>query len=176
MCAIDYIERVLKLDINCFKIEGRMKTAYYIANIVKAYRYLIDNYYLDGFISDEKLEYAKAIIDKAANRDKFAGFYPGVVDRSGQLYENDVLANQSFIGNVINYSDGYVTIEVRNHFEVNDKLQVLFPKGDDYDFVASEILDEDNNPILVCNKPLQIVKVKLDKPVDEYCFIRKASR
>jgi len=178
MCAIEWVEKLCQIDVASFKIEGRMKTAYYIANIVKAYRIMIDAYYQDGFIKQEILNDAKLIIEKAANRETFEGFYAGNQLRNGQLYENDVLANQSFVANILSFDleNNEAIIEVRNHFEVNDQLEILRPIGDDIKFVVEKMYDLDGNEIVVANKPLQKLKVKLPCEVNEYCFIRKVEK
>ncbi|MBQ2213851.1 MAG: U32 family peptidase, partial [Erysipelotrichaceae bacterium] len=175
MCTIDYIQRLLEAGVCSMKIEGRMKTAYYIASIVKGYRMLIDSYYDAGTISNEDLEKAEYYMTLASNRDTFNGFYPCVPDREGQLYNFITTASQSFIANVKGYDEetGEALIEVRNHFEVNDELVIMNPNGDDVRFKVERMLDENGNEVEIANKPMQLLKIKVPVRVDEYTFIHK---
>ena len=175
MCTIDYIQKLLEAQVCSMKIEGRMKTAYYIASIVKGYRLLIDSYYNNGMISEEDLKKAGYYMTLASNRDTFNGFYPGVPDREGQLYNFITTASQSFIANVRSYDEQTeeAVIEVRNHFEVNDELVIMNPNGDDVRFRVERMLDENGNEVEIANKPMQLLKIKVPVRVDEYTFIHK---
>lgn len=175
MSTPDFIERLLKVNVASLKIEGRMKTAYYIASILKGYRLLIDSYYENGKVSEEDLKKADYYLSLAANRDTFNGFYPGVPNEKGQLYNFITTASQSFIANVKNYDaeTSEAIIEVRNHFEVNDELVIMNPNGDDVKFTVKEMFDEKNEPVEVANKPMQLLRIKVPVAVNEYTFIHK---
>lgn len=175
MSTPDYIERLIKVNVASLKIEGRMKTAYYIASILKGYRLLIDSYYENGKVSEEDLKKADYYLSLAANRDTFNGFYPGVPNEKGQLYNFITTASQSFIANVKSYDaeTSEAIIEVRNHFEVNDELVIMNPNGDDVRFTVKEMFDEKNEPVEVANKPMQLLRIKVPVAVNEYTFIHK---
>ena len=175
MCTVDYIERLLKANVCSMKIEGRMKTAYYIASIVKGYRQLIDAYYRNGYISDEDISTAQYYMTLASNRDTFNGFYPGIPDKEGQLYNFITTASQTFIANVKSYDPetSEAVIEVRNHFRVNDELVIMNPEGDDVRFTVDKMIDENGEEVEVANKPMQLLKIKVPVKVDEYTFIHK---
>ena len=175
MCTVDYIERLLKADVCSMKIEGRMKTAYYIASIVKGYRQLIDAYYENGRITEEDMKTAQYYMTLASNRDTFNGFYPGIPDKEGQLYNFITTASQTFVANVKNYDPdtSEAVIEVRNHFRVNDELVIMNPKGEDVRFTVDRMTDENGEEVEVANKPMQLLKIKVPVKVDEYTFIHK---
>lgn len=175
MSTPDYIEKLLKVNVASLKIEGRMKTAYYIASILKGYRLLIDSYYENGRISEEDLKEADYYLSLAANRETFNGFYPGVPDKRGQLYNFITTASQSFVANVKSYDENTseAIIEVRNHFEVNDELVIMNPEGRDVRFTVTEMFDERGEKVEVANKPMQLLKIKVPVRVDEYTFIHK---
>ena len=158
MCAYDYLERLLDINVASLKIEGRMKTAYYIATVVKAYRILIDDYYHNGKISQEKLNEAAILFKRGSNRESFSGFYPGLPDINGQIYNNDVQANQSYLANVIDYSDGIATIEVRNYFKLHDIFRIFNPQGEDVYFDVNSLVDLDGKMVEIANKPMQVLK------------------
>ena len=175
MCTVDYIERLLKADVCSMKIEGRMKTAYYIASIVKGYRQLIDVYYENGRITEEDMKTAQYYMTLASNRDTFNGFYPGIPDKEGQLYNFITTASQTFVANVKSYDPdtSEAVIEVRNHFRVNDELVIMNPKGEDVRFTVDRMTDENGEEVEVANKPMQLLKIKVPVKVDEYTFIHK---
>ena len=173
MCAVDYLEDLLKLNVASLKIEGRMKTAFYIACVVKGYRYLIDCYQNKGFIDQEDLAKGKHYIELGTNRDTFPGFYPGFDISEGQLYNTTLTASQNFVANVKGYDEetGEAVLEVRNHFEVNDRLVIMNPQGDEVEFTVERMTDSKGEEVTIANKPLQLLTVKVPVKVNEYTFI-----
>ncbi len=173
MCAVDYLEDILNSGVVSLKIEGRMKTAFYIASVIRGYRYLIDTYEKNGFISDEELNVGKMLINIASNREAFPGFYPGIPGKEGQIFNVVTTANQSFVGNVVNYDSetNEATIEVRNNFKVNDTLNILDPRHIGISFEVEKMLNEDDEEVEVANKPLQKLKIKVPVAVDKYSFL-----
>ncbi len=174
MCSFDYLERLLDIGVASLKIEGRMKTAYYIATIVKAYRILIDDYYQNGKISSERLNEAQILFKRGSNREAFSGFYPGIPDINGQIYNNDVQANQSYLANVIDYENSIATIEVRNYFKLNDTLRIFNPFGEDVFFQVTSLTDLDGQIVEIANKPMQVLKMKVPVEVNNFTFITKS--
>lgn len=174
LCTADYIEKILKTPVASLKIEGRMKTAYYIATVVKAYRQLIDFYQTNGYISEQCLKENKSLLKRSSNRESFNGFYPGLPNRDGQIYNNLVTANQSYIANVLEYKDGMATIEVRNHFCKGDKLRIFNPKGEDVYFNVEKITTLDGEDVEVANKPMQKLQIEVPVKVNSFTFITTA--
>lgn len=173
MCAADYLEDLLKLEVASLKIEGRMKTSFYIACVVKGYRYLIDCYETQGFISEQQKEKGKAMIMLGTNRDVFPGFYPGFDLESGQLYNLPQTASQNFVANVREYDEetSMAVIEVRNHFEKGDRLAIMNPGTDDAVFTVENMKDLQGNEVEIANRPLQLLRIKVPVAVNENSFI-----
>jgi len=173
MCAADYLEDLLKLNVASLKIEGRMKTAFYIACVVRGYRYLIDCYDAQGFISERQLEKGRAMIMLGTNRDVFPGFYPGFDIGAGQLYNLPQTASQNFVANVKGYDEETRTavIEVRNHFEKGDRLAIINPGEDDVVFTVEKMLDLQGNEVEIANRPMQLLKITVPVAVSENTFI-----
>ena len=174
LCMIEYIPQIFESGITSLKIEGRMKTAYYIATVVKSYRMLIDEYQQKGFISQQCLDNSKSLIARAANRATFEGFYPGKVDISGQIYENAQTANQSYIANVVDCKDHIALIEVRNYFKKGDRIRLFNPKGQDVYFTLDKLFDTDGNEVEIANKPMQKLYMHLPIDVNQFTFITKS--
>lgn len=171
LCALKYIPDLIDNNINSLKIEGRMKSTHYIATVVNAYRRAIDEYYKSKTIDYDKYDY---MIRKAENRLTSIGFYNGEPTINEHLYINfGEEPNQEYVGNVLDYSDGIMTMEVRNNFTKDDTLEIFSPKEELRSFKITEILDENNEQIDICNHPNQIVKIKVPFPVLEYDFVRK---
>ena len=173
MCAVDYLEDLLKLNVASLKIEGRMKTAFYIACVVRGYRYLIDCYDQQGCMTSEQLEKGKAMIMLVTYRDVFPGFYPGFDLNTGQLYNLPQTASQNFVANVREYDEKTQTavIEVRNHFEKGDRLAVMNPYMDDVLFDVERMYDLAGNEVEIANKPMQLLRIKVPVAVNENSFI-----
>ena len=172
MCAADYLQQLLDLQVASLKIEGRMKTAYYIANVVKAYRYLIDCYEKDNRITDQQLAYGKKLLARVANRPTYNGFYPGLGVEDSQIYNLPVTVGQNYVATVVEYKDGYGLLETRNFYQKGDKLAIMNPKGEDISFVVEKMCDEEGNEVLVANRPMQHLWVKLPAEADQYSFIK----
>ena len=171
LCALKYIPELIDNNINSLKIEGRMKSTHYIATVVNAYRRAIDSYYKNKTIDYEKFDY---MIKKAENRLTSIGFYNGSPTVNEHLYINfGEEPSQEFVGNVLDYKDGYMIMEVRNYFTKDDTLEIFSPKEELRSFKITSILDEKNEEIDICNHPNQIVKIKVPFPVLEYDFVRK---
>ena len=175
LSMLKHIPEMIDLGITSFKIEGRMRSIYYISTITHIYRQVIDNYLKDKehYKYDENLEH---ILRNCANRDAVPQFFNGVNDHTCGYYNGrDEISNQDFLGVVLDYDEetSLATIEERNYFKVGDKATVFGPDHEDYDFEVTEIYDEDNNKLEVVRHPMQIVKIRLNHKVFKYDLIRK---
>ena len=171
LCALKFIPDLIDNNITSLKIEGRMKSTHYIATVVNAYRRAIDEYYKNKTIDYEKYDY---MIRKAENRLTSIGFYNGEPGTNEHLYINfGEEPNQEYVGNVLDYKDGYMIMEVRNYFTKDDTLEIFSPKEELRSFKIESILDENDEEVEICNHPNQIVKIKVPFKVLEYDFVRK---
>ncbi len=171
MCAADWLEDLLKLNVASLKIEGRMKTAYYLANVIKAYRFLIDEYYNKGEISQASLAAGKRLLARVANRPTYNGFYGGISEES-QIYNLPSLVTQNYVASVVDYRDGYGLLQTRNNYRKGDRLALMRPQGEDISFTVEKMTDEQGQEVLVANRPMQRLWVRLPAEADHYSFIK----
>lgn len=175
LCMLEHIPTLVNAGIKSFKIEGRMKSPYYVATVVRSYRIAIDEYFRDmkNYKFNEKwLEELK----KASHRDHTTGFYFGKPTGEEQLYSSSTyIRNYDFLGLVLDYdkSSGIATVEQRNRIFINDEVEIFGPNREHHNQVINEMYDENNNPIDVAPHAKQIIKIKVDKPVKKWDIIRK---
>lgn len=173
MMAAHYIPALMEMGVASLKIEGRMKTAYYIACVVKAYRELIDTYGEGGDVDWNELHRELAY---AENRPASIGFYEGLPKSKDHLYGiNGAGVLQEFVGYVLGYDEEKreAIVEVKNHFTVGTLLEVFGPQLHAHQFVADKLIDEEGESVEVANKPTQILRIPLDFKVSKYDLIRK---
>ena len=169
---VPMIKRMLDAGVNSFKIEGRMRSIYYVSTVILIYRRLIDKI-LNGTIIPEYEKYALNILNRCANRESTPQFFdklPGV-DEQYYLGREEV-SNQDFVGLVIDVNDNIVTLEQRNNFKVGDVIQFFGPNTETFDYTVTEIIDEDGNSIDVARHPQMIVKLKVDRKVAKFDMAR----
>ena len=174
LSMIEYIKDMISIGIKSFKIEGRMRSSYYLATIISVYRKVIDNCMKQKSDNVYTIE-DKIILDNCANRDSIPQFYNGVYDNTCSYYNGRVeVSNQDFLGVVLDYDEKtkLATIEERHYFKRGDIVELFTPSNDIIELKIDKIYDEDNNLIEVVNHPLQVVKIPISKKVDEYSMIR----
>jgi U32 family peptidase len=172
--ATPVLKDLIKANVVSLKIEGRMKSEYYLATVVGAYRKFIDGYRVKS--TDELIQSTMNELAKAENRLTFSGFYLKKPDREGHLYGvNGSGVTQEFLGTVLNYDieQQLATIQVRNHFEVGMTCEVFGPTHENLQFVVSEIIDSNQEKVSRVYKPMEIVKVKIPFEVEIKDFVRK---
>lgn len=160
LCMIEHIPELVNSGIYSFKIEGRMKSPYYVAAVVKVYRQALDSYWENP----DKYEFKKQWMDtllKVSHRKYHTGFYFG---RSGeQIFDNSAyIRNYDIVGIVKHFDENSMvaTIEQRNRIFEGDKVEILRPKDDPFEVVLSEFYDNQENKIDVANKAQMIFKAK----------------
>lgn len=177
LCMIDNIEDLVEAGISSFKIEGRVKSSYYVATVIRSYRKAIDNYFEYGssYRDDSLLEE----IMKASYRDFTTGFYYKKPTKEDQLYHtSSYIRNYDFIGLVQDYNEesGLAKIEQRNKFEVGDEIEVFGPDKDSMDALIEEIYDMDGQKRDSAPHPQEEVKVKLNVPVEKWDILRRKNK
>ena len=172
LCMLDYIPDMVDIGIKSLKVEGRMRSIYYIAMVINNYRRAIDDYY-NGTITKEKLKKYRHELDKVANRDSIPQFYNRFPGKDEQYFlGRDEISNQCFLGIVDNYDGEYVTIITKNYFKKGDKVEIVSPDRDEITFILDDIYDSEGNKIDVSRHPENIVKFKLDVPVKKFDMLR----
>ncbi len=158
---IDYIEDMMKLKVSSFKVEGRMRSIYYIATVLLCYRNIIDKVKNNTLSKKDKIYYLN-ILNRCANRESKPQFYDGQIGITDQYWSDRVeVTNQDFLGIVIDYNEqtNMATIEQRNYFKVGMEIQFFGPNIETFNYKVHKIYDEDNNEIEVANHPRMIVKL-----------------
>ena len=179
LCMLNHIPELVEAGISSLKIEGRMKTPYYVGTIVKAYRQAIDDYFKDHEYYKSRIDYYMSEVSKASHRDFTTGFYFGKPGHDDQVYTNNsYIRDYDFIGIVLEdrNDDGYAVVMQRNKFEVGDKIEILPVKGDSMEMTVESMTDEDGVPVMSAPHPEQILRLKTDLPLKKYDMLRKASK
>ena len=163
LSMLKYIPEMIRMNIASFKIEGRMRSVYYIATVVDTYRKAIDRY-CDQPDTYEYNKEDEQILRNCANRDSVPQFFEGTYDSKASYYNGrEEISNQDFLGLVLEYNEKekYAIIEQRNYFKKKDKVVFFGPHKSNIEFTIDEIEDLDGNPIEVVRHPKQIVKIKI---------------
>ncbi len=174
LSLVEYLSDMINIGVKSFKLEGRMRSIYYIATVVSTYRRLIDMY-LSGKIDDKYVKKAIKILYRCCNRSVAPQFYEKEAGKNEQYYigrQED--SNQDFLGVVIWY-DKYLkqaVIEQRNFFKVGDKVTIFGHNIEDYSFNINEILDEDGVLIDAARHPRELVRINCEKPVPMNSIMR----
>lgn len=172
LSMLKYIPEMIEMGITSLKIEGRMRSLYYIATVVSVYRRIIDNYYHN--INDLEYNKYEQILNNCANRDSIVQFYDSNYDSSCSYYNGRVeISNQDFLGIVLDYDqkNHLAIIEQRNYFKKGDTVE-LFGPNKIFDFKIEKIYDENGNTIDIVRHPRQIVKIPVLQLVDKDDIIR----
>lgn len=175
LSMLQYLPDMIDMGITSFKIEGRMRSSYYIATVVSIYRKAIDEYCNNKKTYTYNKEYER-ILRRCANRDSVPQFFNGIYDSSCSYYNGRVeISNQDFLGMILGYDEEskLAKVEQRNYFKKGDIVEIFGPNHEIYEMEISKIFDEDNNEINIVRHPKQIVKIPIEKKVFEYDMIRK---
>lgn len=174
LSLIRYLKDMIDIGIKSLKVEGRMRSNYYIATVISTYREAIDLYY-EGNLTNEKIEYFSKILNRVANRESTSQFYDKFPDSNEQYYQGrQEASNQDFLGIIISYDNNskMVTMEQRNYFKTGDIVEIFGPNIESFSFEVPVLYDEDGNVLDVARHPKEIIKFKLDKQVYENDIMR----
>lgn len=174
LSLLKFIPELINMGVKSFKIEGRMRSIYYIATVTRIYRHIIDNYCDNPELYEYNMEYEKELY-RCANRDSLPQYFdkkPGVNE---QYYSGrEEQSNQDFLGIILDYDEinKEVTIGQRNFFKPGDKVEIFGPGSDTITFSIKSIKDDKGNEIDAARHPEQIVKIPLDKKVEKNSLMR----
>ena len=167
---VPFIKDMIDAGVNSFKIEGRMRSIYYISTVI--HRRLIDKI-LNDTLTPEYSNYALNILNRVANRESTPQFFDKLPGVNEQYYLGRCeYSNQDFLGLVIDYKDGIATIEERNYFKIGDEVQFFGPSTETKNFRIEEILDEDGEIVEEANHPQMIVKIRVPFELKKYDMMR----
>ena len=174
LSMLKYIPDMIDMGITSFKIEGRMRSTYYIATVVSIYRKVIDEYLNNKSNYTYNKEYEK-ILRRCANRDSVPQFFDGVYDSRASYYNGRVeISNQDFLGIVLDYDKNtkIATVEQRNYFKKGDIVEIIGPNHNIITYEIGDIIDENSEIIDVVRHPKQVVKIEIDDTVYKDDMIR----
>ena len=174
LCMIEHIPEIIDAGIDSLKIEGRMKTALYVATVARTYRKALDDFMESEEKYRENMEWYKAEIGKCTYRQFTTGFYFGKPDENTQIYDSNTYINEYIylgICGEIN-EKGLVRIEQRNKFSVGDMIEIMKPNGENVETKVLAMFNEDGEAVDCCPHPKQIVYLQLDKQPEVYDILR----
>lgn len=169
-----YIPELIEMNVKSLKIEGRMRSSYYVATVISSYRKLIDAYYNNSFNKD-LLDKTNKILSRVANRESTSQYFKGYVTEKDQYYsEREEVSNQDFLGIVKDYDEEnkMIVIEQRNYFKKDDEIVLFTPKGEEYELKLTNIYDENLQELECARHPRQIIKIKSKHKYPENSMIR----
>jgi len=175
LCMIEHIPEMIDAGIDSFKIEGRMKTALYVATVARTYRKAIDDYMESPELYRSNMEYYKSEIAKCTYRQFTTGFYFGKTDQDSQIYDNNTyIKNCTYIGNVQEVTeDGLVAFEQKNKFSVGEEIECMNFDGTNTVCQVEEIYNDRMEPMESAPHPKMQLYVKLDRPVSAGMILRR---
>ena len=171
-----YVSELIEMNVTSMKVEGRMRSRYYLATVIGAYRKIIDNYY-NHTLTDEVLNKQEKILDRVANREVSTHYYLKEADASDQYYTGRVeISNQDYLGQVIDYDRDKCLLQIkeRNYFKVGDKVTLFTPR-DEMTFTVSKIYDDSYNLVDVARHPdnIYFIEIEIAFDVCAYSMLRK---
>lgn len=175
LCMIDHIDELVEAGIKSFKIEGRVKSPYYVATVVGAYRKAIDDYYKDplNYKFDIKL---LEELRKVSHRDFTTGFFYNEAKTNAQVFTtNSYIRKYDFVGMILDYDEStqIATIEQRNRIKVGDVVEIFGPDMNYFEFKIENMWNEEDEPIESAPHAQQIIKTKIYNQVKPFYLIRK---
>ena len=176
LCMIEHIPELVDAGIDSFKIEGRMKTALYVATVARTYRKAIDDYKKDPELYRKNMEWYKEEIGKCTYREFTTGFYFGKPTTDSQIYDsNTYVKNYTYLGTAEEVrEDGCCRIEQKNKFSVGEQIEIMKPDGRNVLVTVKGITDEDGNAMESAPHPKQVLWVDLGSEVSPYDILRRS--
>lgn len=172
LCMLEYLPEMIDIGISSLKVEGRMRSIYYVATVINTYRRAIDDYYA-GKLDKEKMKYYLKVLARVANRDSCPQFFNRFPDVYEQYFlGRDEVSNQDYLGIVNSYDGEYVTLTQKNFFKPGDEVEFISPNRETFTVVIPDIYDIDGNKLDCARHPEEIIKFKLHQEVFEYDMMR----
>lgn len=172
----NYIPDLIEIGVKSLKVEGRMRSLYYLATVIGTYRKIIDAYYSNS-ITDDFMKKQVSILSRVANREVSTHYFMKEADFKDQYYTGrQELSNQDYLGQVVSYDAKKKLVKIleRNYFEVGDQVELFTPNGESVVFRVEGLLDENYQGTEVARHPDSIYYLTLDTNIDigSYSMIR----
>ena len=177
LCMIEHIPELVNAGVDSCKIEGRMKTALYVATVARTYRKAIDDFFESEEKYRENMPWYKEQISKCTYRQFTTGFYFGKPSDETQIYDVNTYVNEYIYLGIVNEIDnrGYAKIEQRNKFSVGDEIEIMKPDGTDVKVTVKAMYNEDGESVESCPHPKQVLYVELSEAAEKYDILRVPS-
>ena len=175
LCMIEHIPELVNAGIDSFKIEGRMKTALYVAVVSRTYRQAIDDYFEDPQKYIDNIPYYKKEIAKCTYRQFTTGFFFGPTTHDSQIYDNNTyVKGYEYLGTIHeSLEDGRGVFEQKNKFSVGDEVEIMKPTGENIVTKVLSMQDEKGKNVDSCPHPGQRITLQTECTLQEYDIIRK---
>lgn len=171
---VPFIKEEMGMGVKSFKIEGRMRSIYYIATVILSYRKMIDAANNNTLTKSDEKYYLK-VLNRCANRESTPQFFDKLPAVNEEYWQGRTeVSNQDFLGLVLDYDDktNYATIEVRNYFKKGDEVQFIGPNIETFNYKINKIYNDQDEIIDVCRHPKSIIKIKVSKKLNKFDMMR----
>ncbi len=175
LCMIEHIPDLIDAGIDSYKIEGRMKTALYVATVARTYRKVIDDYLESPEKYKENMPWYLDQISNCTYRQFTTGFFYGKPSEETQIYDNNTYQKgYTYLGIVGEKNEtGMYRIEQRNKFSVGETIEIMKPNGENISATVLRMIDEEGKEMQSCPHPMQVFYVDLGMELDEYDILRR---
>ena len=175
LCMIEHVPDLIEAGVDSFKIEGRMKTALYVAAVTRTYRRAIDDYKKSPELFQQNLDYYREEIAKCTYRQFTTGFYYGKTDENSQIYDaNTYIKEYTYIGIVQDIDErGYHKIYQRNKFSVGEEIEVMIPDGTNKVLKVLAMEDENREPVESAPHPKQEIWIDFGEKLERGYLLRR---
>lgn len=175
LCMIEHIPELLEAGIDSLKIEGRMKTALYVATVARTYRLALDDYKKSAEYYRSRIPFYKEEISKCTYRQFTTGFYFGKPDENTQIYDNNTYSKEyTYLGIIGGENEkGLYWLEQRNKFSVGEEIEIMKPDGRNLAAVVQAITDENGSPMDSAPHPKQLLYVDLGRKLEQFDILRR---
>jgi len=170
LCMIEHIPELIETGVSSLKIEGRMKSAYYVAVTTRVYREAIDDYFSSKNLYESKKSYYLEELKKSSHREFFTGFYLGNSEPERSTTDIAYVSTYDFVGVVRDYDGTFALVEQRNKFSVGDEIEFMRAG---FKQVITEIFDDKFNPLNSAPHAQQMLYIKVQQPVKKMEVLRK---
>ena len=174
LCMIEHIPELIDAGIDSLKIEGRMKTALYVATVARTYRKAIDDYLEDPEKYKANMPWYLDQISNCTYRQFTTGFYFGKPDENTQIYDSNTYVKEyTYLGIIGEEKDGMYRIEQRNKFSVGEQIEIMKPNGENREVTVRRIVNEDGQEQESAPHPKQVLYVDLGCEAQRYDILRR---
>ena len=175
LCMVEHIPDLIEAGIDSFKIEGRMKTALYVATVARTYRKAIDDYLKDPALYEKNMPWYQEQISNCTYRQFTTGFFYGKPSEEAQIYDNNTYIKEyTYLGIVGEKNEaGCYCISQRNKFSVGEVIEVMKPDGSNVEVTVKSIQDEEGNYMESAPHPKQILYIDLGMELEQYDILRR---